>query len=142
MINFLSLILTTLFAGIAGIHFYWALGGKKWGNLAIPTQSDSPQIPLFKPRFVETIIVAFGFLALIWAIGMKARWFALVWLSETQLTYAIFGIALIFFVRAIGEFKYVGFFKSVRNTLFGQIDTRYYSPLCLFIAIITLIINL
>ena len=142
MINFLSLILTILFAGIAGIHFYWALGGKKWANLVIPTRSDSPQIPLFKPRMGETIVVASGFLVFIWTIGMKARWFALVWLSEIQLTYAIFGIALIFFARAIGEFKYVGFFKTNRNTPFGQMDTRYYSPLCLFIAIITLIINL
>jgi hypothetical protein len=142
MITFLALILIFIFLGIASIHFYWAFGGRKWSNLAIPTQSLSPEVPLFKPRIAETLIVALCFLVFAWIIGMKVQFVDHTWLSQTYTTYAIFGIALIFLVRSIGEFRYVGFFKSIKHTPFGQMDTRYYSPLCLFIAIITLIINL
>jgi hypothetical protein len=142
MITFFAIVLVIIFTSIATIHFYWAFGGKKWANLAIPTQPNATQTLLFKPRFVETVIVASGFLVFIWLIGMKVRWFPLIWLSKTSLTYIVFGIAFIFFIRAIGEFRYIGFFKSIQKTPFGQMDTRYYSPLCLLIAIITLIINL
>lgn len=142
MITFLALILISIFISIAAIHFYWAFGGSKWTNLVIPTRSDSPKIPLFKPRIIETLTVTIGFVAFAWIIGMKVQLVPLVWLSQTYASYAVFGIALIFLIRAIGEFRYVGFFKSIKNTPFGQMDTLYYSPLCLFIAVITLIINL
>jgi hypothetical protein len=142
MITFLASILVFIFVSIAAIHFYWAFGGRKWSDLVLPTRSDSPEILLFRPRIVETLIVAAGFLAFVWIIGMKAQLFPLVWLSPTYVTYAVFGIAFIFLVRAIGEFRYVGFFKRIKNTPFGQMDTRYYSPLCLLISIISLIINL
>ncbi|KRE83053.1 hypothetical protein ASG89_13045 [Paenibacillus sp. Soil766] len=38
-------------------------------------------------------------------------------------------------LRAIGDFKYLGFFKKVKHTSFSYYDTRFYSPLCLFLAI-------
>ncbi len=51
-------------------------------------------------------------------------------------------IASIFIIRAIGEFNYVGFFKKIKYTQFGRNDTKYYSPLCLIIGILTIIIDL
>jgi hypothetical protein len=42
--------------------------------------------------------------------------------------------ALGLFARAIGEFKYVGFFKRVRGSRFARRDTLLYSPLCLWLA--------
>jgi lipopolysaccharide/colanic/teichoic acid biosynthesis glycosyltransferase len=36
--------------------------------------------------------------------------------------------------RAVGEFKYVGFFKRVRDSKFATLDTFVYSPLCLLLA--------
>ena len=46
------------------------------------------------------------------------------------------GLALLFFARAIGDFRYVGVFKSVTGTLFARRDTFLYSPLCLVLALI------
>ena len=43
-------------------------------------------------------------------------------------------IATAFTLRAVGEFKYVGFFKRIRGTQFARMDTRFYSPLCLGVA--------
>lgn len=140
MIAFLALALILIFISISILHFYWALGGKKWINFAIPTKATAT--PLFKPTFIETLVVAIGFLFFVWIIGMNAKLFPFVWLTQNYVTYTTFGIAAIFLLRAVGEFKYVGFFKKVKETAFGQMDSRYYSPLCLLIAIITLIINL
>ena len=44
-------------------------------------------------------------------------------------------LAAVFTVRAIGDRKYVGFFKQVRDTEFARLDSRIYSPLCLLLGL-------
>jgi hypothetical protein len=39
------------------------------------------------------------------------------------------------FLRAIGDFHLIGFFKRVRGTRFASLDTAVYSPLCLALAL-------
>jgi hypothetical protein len=41
---------------------------------------------------------------------------------------------VIFMAMAVGEFKYVGFFKKIKSSQFAIPDTKYYSPLCVLIA--------
>jgi hypothetical protein len=60
------------------------------------------------------------------------------WLSK----YGLWTIAVIFTLRAIGDFNYVGFFKKIKHTKFGKNDTKYFSPLCLTIGILTIILEL
>jgi hypothetical protein len=48
---------------------------------------------------------------------------------------ALWGIPIVFMLRAIGDFKYIGFFKQVKGTGFASLDTLFFSPLCLFIAL-------
>jgi hypothetical protein len=36
----------------------------------------------------------------------------------------------VFGLRAIGDFRYLGFFKRVTGTRFARADTLIYSPLC------------
>ena len=43
----------------------------------------------------------------------------------------IWVLAVVLLLRAIGDFRYVGFFKRVRGTPFAELDTRFFSPLCL-----------
>ena len=50
-------------------------------------------------------------------------------------------ISILFFIRAIGDFKYVGFFKKVKQTTFGEMDTTYFSPLCLVISMVGILIE-
>jgi hypothetical protein len=45
-------------------------------------------------------------------------------------------------LRAIGDFNYVGFFKKIKHTKFGKNDTKYFSPLCLTIGVLTIILEL
>jgi hypothetical protein len=63
-------------------------------------------------------------------------------LPEWIMTYGSWIIPFIFILRAIGEFKYIGFFKSIKTTAFGKLDTIFFSPLCLFIGILGIIIQL
>jgi len=59
------------------------------------------------------------------------------WLSH----YGLWAITTIFLIRAIGEFKYIGFFKKIKTTTFGQMDTKFYSPLCLIISFLGVILQ-
>jgi hypothetical protein len=43
-------------------------------------------------------------------------------------------------LRALGEFRYIGFFKRVRGTPFARMDSRYYSPLALLLGVGTAIL--
>jgi len=43
-------------------------------------------------------------------------------------------MAVVFAARAVGDFKYVGFFKSIKGTTFALWDTRVYSPLNVVVA--------
>ncbi|WP_307347298.1 DUF3995 domain-containing protein [Metabacillus malikii] len=48
-------------------------------------------------------------------------------------------ITFIFFLRAIGDFKYLGFTKKIKNTNFSKYDTALYTPLCLYLGLIFMI---
>jgi hypothetical protein len=51
-------------------------------------------------------------------------------------------IAVVLLLRAIGDFRFVGFFKTVKDTRFAVNDTYIFSPLCLILAILSLYIFL
>ena len=48
--------------------------------------------------------------------------------------FAMYALATVFLLRAIGDFRLVGFSKRVRGSRFARLDTLVYSPLCLAIA--------
>lgn len=48
--------------------------------------------------------------------------------------YVLSGIGILFLLRGIGDFKYLGLFKSVKETPFGKMDTRFYTSLCFSVA--------
>jgi hypothetical protein len=119
--------LAIVFFVLSGIHIYWAMGGK-WGmNAAVPTKATGDTV--FSPSVLATVVVAFG----LFAMGMIQFSFIDI-ISYSIFRFVEFAIALIFFVRAIGDFKYVGFFKKITSTTFAQNDTKFYSPLCLVIS--------
>lgn len=137
MITIISILLFLTFAFLAGIHFYWAFGGR-WGSQAVfPTKNDII-IEQKMPGILPTLIVAFGLLAIGFFIlkkGAILNFKIPFWLDK----YGLWIIAGIFIIRAVGEFNYVGFFKKIKHTKFGINDTKYYSPLWLLLAIATVI---
>lgn len=117
---------------LAAIHIYWAFGGRWGGQVAIPVVNNAP---MFKPSPLVTFMVAVALVVASAIIGTQVWWRE----SWLLLTYAAWAVGVIFFIRAIGDFYVVGFFKRVKNTPFAVWDSKLFSPLCLAIAVFILL---
>jgi hypothetical protein len=114
---------------MALFHIYWAFGGKVLLDKALPTKDG---VQLLNPSKALTFLV--GVVLLGFASVSYLLYF---WMDNSELVvYLGWIIAVLFFVRAIGEFHIVGFFKKIKDTPFAEYDTKYFSPLCLFLSIV------
>ncbi|SKC10550.1 Protein of unknown function [Sphingobacterium nematocida] len=139
MTTIIALILTIVFFTLSGIHIYWSFGGKWANNSVVPSNDDD--IKVIMPGFIPTFTVAiglliFGGIVLLNIIELANQPSVLYVIRK----YGLWFIIGIFTLRAIGDFKYMGFFKKVKQTKFGKNDTKYYSPLCLTIGILALLL--
>ncbi len=132
MVTVLSLINGSIFTSIAILHLYWAFGGKWVGASVIPSKVNSELA--FAPTKFATSIVAMG--VLIFAIISFVNSCAI---KIPFLTTINWFITLLFFIRFIGDFNYVGITKKIKGTEFSRNDSLFYSPLCLLISINSLI---
>jgi len=133
------MILFLIFLFISAIHFYWAFGGTWGSDSVLPTKENN--VKALNPSILSTLIVALGvlFFGLFIIVKSGLLEFNLPnWLNK----YGLWVIASIFIIQAIGNFNYVGFLKKIKHTKFGKSDTKYFSPLCLLIGILTLILEL
>ena len=125
-----AIALATVLAFLSGLHIYWVLGGR-WGWGAAIPQVDGR--PAFTPSRFATLLVALGLAAA--AVLPLVRAGTLPFPVPPRLSqWSTVLLALIFFIRAVGDFRRVGFFKRVRGTPFAIWDTRLFSPLCLLLA--------
>lgn len=120
-----------ILAIMAVIHMYWALGGSIGAGALVPQTTKGP---LFRMTSVTTLLIALTFILaadlMLTRIGMaSAR------IPSWGLHIACGALAAAFLIRAIGDFRYVGFFKRVRHSRFARFDTALYSPLSLFLAV-------
>lgn len=136
-----ALINFTILSLVSAIHVYWSFGGT-WGlRESLPEHNGSKA---FQPGRIATLVVAFVFggmaLFYLFKIGwlLLPPWLIPFWLQQ----YGLWLLAGIFMLRAIGDFRYVGFFKKVRNSRFAQLDTSFYSPLCLLLCVNTFLLIL
>ncbi|TMM58703.1 DUF3995 domain-containing protein [Maribacter algarum] len=139
MVFVLGATLAVIFLFLSAIHFYWAFGGK-WGiDAAIPTNDES--IQALKPPIIATIIVGIGllFFSLFYMIRIEVFTAKLPsWLP----LYAGWILPSIFLLRVIGDFKYVGLLKKIKMTKFAKSDTKYFIPLCAFLALAGFIVQM
>ena len=131
MSNSVALVVSSVFALLALWHFYmaWLPGSGKVG--AVPSVQGKP---LFAPSRAATIAVGVVLLLFAILVAATARIVA-VGMPEATLSWLSFALAAGLLARAVGEFKYVGFFKRVRGSRFATLDTFVYSPLCLLLAV-------
>jgi len=115
-INFL------LFLFLGGIHLYWVFGGQ-WGlRYALPSNAEG--VLVLQPRKIGTVGVACClFVAGLLSIGLLA-WG----------TWPFLVIGILFGLRVIGDFKYVGVGKKIKNTAFAQKDATVFIPLCVYLS--------
>ncbi len=133
-----GLILATVFFILSGIHIYWGFGGD-WGSVSvIPTNAQQQRMlapTAFDSFFVATGLLCFGLFVLVKLNVLK------IWLPSWFRAYGLWAIVLIFAARAVGDFNYVGFFKKPSESTFAELDTAFFSPLCLMIAVLALAVQ-
>src|SRR5262249_645287 len=97
----------------------------------IPTQRGRPTL---HPSALTTLIVAAA-LAVAAAITFGAtgmlRAVAPGWLIRLGLVV----LSVVFGVRAVGDFRLIGFTKLGPDTRFGRLDTRVFAALCVGLAV-------
>lgn len=123
--------LIAVFLTLSLWHVYWLLGGRVGHDAAIPEVDGKP---VFQPSVVATFIVAVALALCAVLIAATAGLLRLP-LSQTVLARLTQALAIVLLLRAIGDFRLVGFFKRIRDTRFARLDTAVYSPLSLLLAI-------
>ncbi len=141
MVTILASITIVFFILCGILHLYWFLGGKTFLKNALPTRDDGSLV--LSPSKFSVFIVACGFffcalllIAYIRIINITA------YIPHPLIHYFVITLSIIMFIRAIGDFNYVGIFKKVKKTDFAFFDTTLYIPLCLVIGSILLSIFL
>lgn len=130
----LAIITVILLNIISFFHIYWAFGGKVGLDKVLPTKDG---VRLLNPTRALTFfvgIVLFGFSGAAYLLYFDTASLGIV-------VYIGWMLSAIFFIRAIGEFNAIGFFKKIKNTEFAEYDTKYFSPLCLFLGVVFAILS-
>jgi len=140
MTIFLGIIASSFILAISLVHFYWALGGRKWADRVFPQFADTDK-PVFTAGNWATILVAFIFLSFSGVIFLKT-FEAVFRISNRWIEIGVWVIAALFLLRAIGDFRYVGFTKSVHSTNFAAYDTKFFTPLSLSIGLMIVVMAL
>jgi len=132
----LSILLSLIFLVLAIVHLNWAIGNT-WGlSHALPTKADGELV--MNPGTFATLAVALGLLLCTFFYfinpepGNPNNWI---------FDWGRLLIPIAFLLRAIGDFRYVGLFKKVKNTKFGKMDSKLFTPICVVIAILGLLVK-
>lgn len=127
----IAILLIAVFLSLSLVHVYWLLGGHAGRLAAIPELDGKP---VFQPSAMATALVAIILALCAILIAATGGLLALP-LPNQILVWLTRALALGLLLRAIGDFRLVGFFKRVRHARFAHLDTVVYSPLCLVLAI-------
>ena len=128
----LAILLVAILSSLALLHGYWALGGRRGSAHTVPTISGRR---MFDPTPLATWLVS-GLLgiAVVLVIG-KAGWIRTGSLAMV-FDVGLWGLSLVFALRAVGNLRSFGFCKTVKGTPLAEWDTWLYSPLCLLLALL------
>ncbi len=133
------IVLVVIFLVLSGIHFYSRQAAKTGVDESVPTNLNN--VKVINPKLFECFVVAVGLLGFGLLVLIKSKILTLTLPGWLQI-YGLCAVAALFLLRAIGDFNYMGFFKKIKTTEFGRLDTLYYSPLCLLVGGLTLILAL
>jgi hypothetical protein len=132
----LAVLTATALAAMSTLHLYWAIGGR-WGHAAALPEHQGRLA--FRPGAIGTLLVA-ALLAIASVLvlgrvglGPAAR--------LSRLTHVgAWIIAAAFLLRGLGDFRFVGVFRSVRGTRFAWWDGHLYTPLSIGLGLTTAVV--
>jgi hypothetical protein len=123
---------------LAVLHGAWGLG-LKWGGIDLLPQNPDGT-PLFNPGAVVCFVASAVFVLVALAFVLRVGILAIgvpAWVSYG----GVWCIAAVLLLRATGDFRYAGLTKTIRNTSFARKDTRIYTPFCLVMAALCIVIQ-
>jgi hypothetical protein len=122
----LAIVTTLVLGSLSLLHVYWALGGRMGMAAVIPTDAGRRVLtPSAFTTFVVAAALAVASALTLAATGALSR-IAPGWFVRTGLCI----LAGVFLLRAVGDFRLIGFSKRVRDTPFARMDTLVFAPLC------------
>lgn len=131
------LLALTIIAFAASFHLHWAFGGRLGFSVSLPQRPDGTpvmahRLPWWRPAAgaVALGLVALALLMLAHAGHLTLR------LSPRLARATLLAIGAVFVARALVPNRYVGFFKSLRDTRWARYDTFLYSPLFLLLGLL------
>lgn len=124
-------VLSLIFISLSIIHWYWVFGGQVGLDIALPSTGKKQA---FSPGPFATALVALLLMFAAWLCLAQAEIFGLQ--SSALTRFCVGGLAVVFAMRAIGDFRFVGIFKRIKGTPFSRMDTLLFTPLCLLISIL------
>jgi len=122
-----------IFGSLSLLHVYWAFGGEVGVYKAIPTKDGQL---VFSPSRFMTLFVALSLAicgAVVLLLGYRVQFNIPFFQYVVYIGWVFAGL---FLLRAIGDFKLVGFFKTVKDSEFARYDSLFYSPLCLVLSLV------
>jgi hypothetical protein len=128
----LPLLVCSIFFTLALWHFFMALTPASGVSSALPSTVEGR--PLFLPSKKTTAAVGVVLLTFAGLVASTAGLVPTV-LSPSANRWLSYALAIGLLARAVGDCRYVGFFKRVRASRFAILDTFVYSPLCLMLAV-------
>ena len=132
--DLIAIVTITILIIMGSFHLYWAFGGKVGLDKALPTKDGKRLIDPGKTLTLFVAVILHGFSYVAYSLHFNE-------INTDYLVYVGWMISAIFFIRAIGEFNAIGFFKKIRSTEFAKYDTRFFSPLCLYLGFVFAILS-
>ncbi len=126
-----------ILSALSIVHFYWAFGGSYAKAGALPSSANGK--PMLSPRPFLTAAVGAALFAMAGLVGAAAG-LRPAFVPPALVKVPTGLLAAVFLARGLGDFRYVGFFKSVKGSLFARRDTYFYSPLCVVLAVMIFIV--
>jgi hypothetical protein len=120
----------------AATHAYWASGGPYGLSAVVPDRGGKL---LFRLGRIGTALLAFGLLAAALLVAEQTLGFMPA-VSSSSTAVGCWILAALLLLRTVGDFRYVGLFKRVKDTAFAYWDTAAYTPLCLLLGVATVFI--
>ncbi len=128
-VRVVSIALAVVFAVLSAFHIAWAVGDAP--TAVMPAMPGRPQ-PRPSAFGSLTVAVALALAALI-VLARGRLIFANI--TPRLVRFSCAALGLVFVLRAIGEFRVLGFFKSISDSQFAIWDTWLYSPLSLALGV-------
>ncbi len=122
---------------LSGWHIYWAVGGQRGIGVVLP-KGHGGQV--LQPPVGATWLVALALaVAAAVVLGRVGIWHPP--LPDGLFRWGTWTLATVFGLRAVGDFRMIGFFKRVHDTPFARWDDALFSPLCLLLCLCLVLIS-